>query len=188
MKDFVSDNDPTKNTEEGDGGSQTIEKSENETLRDENHRVDQNLLKIKVDASETVVNKENLNLGDGVAQSIENSTISEIEILEDETSRFDEKFAKADIAETIDDKENMNLGGGFAQSIENSTISEIESLEDETPQAKFSQKNIQFMHPEKSQKFRCQICNTTLLSEKDLKTHTSSVHEEKKPFKCGMCK
>ena len=82
----------------------------------------------------------------------------------------------------------MNLGGGFAQSIENSTISEIESLEDETPQAKFSQKNIQFMHPEKSQKFRCQICNTTLLSEKDLKTHTSSVHEEKKPFKCGMCK
>ena len=46
MKDFVSDNDPTKNTEEGDGGSQTIEKSENETLRDENHRVDQNLLKV----------------------------------------------------------------------------------------------------------------------------------------------
>ena len=46
MKDFVSDNDPTKNTEEGDGGSQTIEKSENETLRDENHRVDQNLIKV----------------------------------------------------------------------------------------------------------------------------------------------
>ena len=46
MKDFVSDNGPTKNTEEGDGGSQTIEKSENETFRDENQRVDQNLLKV----------------------------------------------------------------------------------------------------------------------------------------------
>ena len=46
MKDFVPDNDPTKNTEEGDGGSQTIKKSENETLRDENQRVDQNLLRV----------------------------------------------------------------------------------------------------------------------------------------------
>ena len=33
-------------------------------------------------------------LGDGGAQSIENSTISEMEILEYETPRFDEKFVK----------------------------------------------------------------------------------------------
>ena len=52
------------------------------------------LSNLKVDASETIVNKENLNLVDGGAQSIENSTISEMEILEDETPRFDEKFVK----------------------------------------------------------------------------------------------
>ena len=52
------------------------------------------LSNIKVDVSETIANKENLNLGDGDAQSIENSTISEMESLEDETPRFDEKFVK----------------------------------------------------------------------------------------------
>ena len=52
------------------------------------------LSNIKVDVSETIANKENLNLGDGGAQSIENSTISEMESLEDETPRFDEKFVK----------------------------------------------------------------------------------------------
>ena len=40
---------------------------------------------VKVEASETIVNKENLNLGDGGAQSIENLTISDMECLEDET-------------------------------------------------------------------------------------------------------
>ena len=52
------------------------------------------LSNIKVDASETIVNRENLNLGDGDAQSIENSTISEMESIEDEIPRFDEKFVK----------------------------------------------------------------------------------------------
>ena len=52
------------------------------------------LSNIKVDVSETIVDKENLNLGDGDAQSIENSTISEMESLEDEKPRFDEKFVK----------------------------------------------------------------------------------------------
>ena len=56
------------------------------------------LSNIKVDVSETIVNKENLNLGDGDAQSIENSTISEMESLEDETPRFDEKFVKVNLS------------------------------------------------------------------------------------------
>ena len=52
------------------------------------------LSKIKIDVSETIANKENSNLGEGGAQSIENSTMSEMESLEDETPRFDEKFVK----------------------------------------------------------------------------------------------
>ena len=77
---------------------------------------------IEVNASETIVNKENLNLGDGGAQSIENLTISDMECLEDETPRFDEKFVKVDASDTIIDKEKFNLGDGGAQSMENLTI------------------------------------------------------------------
>ena len=67
------------------------------------------------------------------------------------------------------------------------------TMECEICRSKFSTKiilmqHIQLMHLETRQKFPCQICNTILLSEKDLKTHISLVHEEKKPFKCGMCK
>ena len=88
---------------------------------------------VKVNASETIVKKENLNLGDGSTQSIENSTSSDMECFENETPRFDKKFVKVDASETIVNKDNLNIGDGRAQSIENSTSSDMECLEDETP-------------------------------------------------------
>ena len=54
-----------------------------ESLEDETPRFDKKF--VKDDVSETIVNKENLNLGDGGARSVENLTISHMECLEDET-------------------------------------------------------------------------------------------------------
>ena len=73
---------------------------------------------MKVDASETIVNKENLNIRDGGAHSVEDSTISHMECLEDETPQFDKNFIKDDASETIVNKESLNLGDGGAQGVE----------------------------------------------------------------------
>ena len=34
--------------------------------------------------------------------------------------------------------------------------------------------------------FKCEICSTAFVLKRDLKVHSASVHGEKKPFKCDM--
>ena len=75
-----------------------------------------------------------MNLRDEGAQSVEISTISQMECLNNETPQFDEKFVKVqfdkkfvkvDASKTIVNKENLNLGDEGTQSVENSTISHM---------------------------------------------------------------
>ena len=49
-----------------------------ECHKDETQRFDNKF--VNDDASETIVNKENLNIGDGGARGVENSTISHMEL------------------------------------------------------------------------------------------------------------
>ena len=72
---------------------------------------------------------------------------------------------------------------------------DVKNLECEICRAKFPKKiilmqHIQLMHLETSRNFHAKYVIPSYFqkTEKDLKTHISSVHEEKKPFKCGMCK
>ena len=72
----------------GDQGDQSTQDLNEEISNQNNEKF------VKDDTFKTIANKENLNLGDGDAQIIENSTFSEMESLENETTGFDGKFVK----------------------------------------------------------------------------------------------